>query len=224
MSRFLNGIANSFPFADRFDANTLSDLYSYLSSNFAPNLYLNATGDDFDSEDYVNSIVDQFITIATNNLFNSSDQLQLGCITRVVRSSINSTVKTQLARGIQSIRRSATALARIQNFIVSYRSTLVNDFTPIEDCTKRLARLSFCGRCSRRIPPLCRGTCNALVRGCLSPVYSALQRDFVQLRNVSKDIISHLEGTISEFFVQQRQIISYVDLVRLGYLHTYLYS
>ena len=212
--KFINRMAKKFPFADQLDTISLGNFSNYLSSYLIPNLYINSTGsDNFNTEEFVDLIISHFVEVIKLSFGNSESQH--ACIPRAIRRMINRDIMPRLASAIQTIRQSVSALNRIQKFVGSEKQTLVDHFTPIRGCVERLARQSFCGRCNRRIPPLCRGSCNALVRGCLSPVYSAFERDFRQLWNVSRAIISQLESTIREFHAEQGHILtSYSEAVR----------
>ena len=204
---FINRMAMSFPLADQLDPANIIEFTDDLSGSLIPSLIIPDSNDIFNPGTYIDSILGELSDFAAMRLSNG-DPTQQSCVQNVITGAVDANVKMQLANAIQTIRQSASALNRIQTFVTSQRQSLVDRFTPIRGCVERLARQSFCGRCNRRIPPLCRGSCNALVRGCLSPVYSAFERDFRQLWNVTRSIISQLERTIRNLFTEQGQIIT----------------
>ena len=205
-SGFISRLIQNFPFADQLDSASTTQLMSSLQT-LASNLLIPVSAqDNFNPEEFVSSITSQLGELAAARL-SGGDSEQQTCVRNVIMGAVNADATAQLVNAVRTIRQSASSLSRIHSFVSSYRQTLIDRFTPIRGCVERLARRSFCSRCSRRIPPLCRGTCNDLIRGCLSPVYSAYNRDFTQLRNVSQAIISNMENTIRGFYLEQRQII-----------------
>ena len=79
----------------------------------------------------------------------------------------------------------------------------------------KLVELSFCGRCMNRLPPLCIGTCGALVRGCYAPFVTGLERAFNNLWNVSEQIVRTINMNIAELFTNEDQLLNGQTLIQL---------
>ena len=199
-------MATSFPLVNNLNSSAVAAIFGDLSDSLRSNFVISPTASDsFNTRDFVDALVDRIISQAATLL--GDNELQRGCIVRVVQASVRNDTLGVLARSVQLVRQSLSSLVRIRQFLTTYRLGLRN-FTPIPGCVERFAELSFCGRCAKRIPPLCRNTCNAVVRGCLSPYYSGLFGDFGQLWNTSATIVKKLNTTIFELFDEEAEIIN----------------
>lgn len=209
-NEFLTEMATSFPLVNNLNATAIATIFGDLSNSLRSNFIIDSTSDSFSTAEFVDALVDRIISQAASLL--GSTELQRGCIVRIVQESVKMDSLGVLSRSIQLVRQSLSSLIRIRQFLATYRLGLSTS-TPVRGCVERFAELSFCGRCTKRIPPLCRNTCNAIVRGCLSPYYTGLFNDFSQLWNTSAKIITKLNTTIIELFDEEAEIINLVATV-----------
>ena len=68
--------------------------------------------------------------------------------------------------------------------------------TVLQQCVTRFIDLAFCSRCVRATPPFCFNTCNALLRACYSPYYTALNRQYNQLWDVVQRTVQVANSTV----------------------------
>lgn len=144
------------------------------------------------------------------------------CITNFIQQRINQTALSLVGRGLGQIRRGVTTIVRILTFLQNYRLTLGN-FQPLQRCQERLVELSFCSRCTRRIPPLCSNTCGSLIRACYSPVIDGLRGEFDNLWNVAREVVRATNNTLVQLFSEENPIIMFnllsVRLVLITFMH-----
>ena len=153
---------------------------------------------------------------AAGQLLGSGDQGILMCVRQLIASSVNGSDIGILIRGLVTVQRALNSLDRISDFLYRYRMN--TEFRFPRDCVRRFVELNFCARCTRRIPPLCSNTCGALFRGCLSPYYTVLSRQFDILFNVSRQVLRITNNTLQELFTNERNLI---DITQVVSAHTY---
>ena len=162
--------------------------------------------------------VSQFIS-SVNNAIGGAAGLLLGggnqnvqmCVRQFIVNSVNQSDIAVLIRGLMTVQRALISLDRISDFLYRYRMNTVFRFP--QDCVRRFVELNFCARCTRRIPPLCSNTCGALFRGCLSPYYTVLSRQFDILFNVSRQVLRITNNTLQILFTNERNLINIVQVV-----------
>ncbi len=204
--QFVQGLARSFDISQFIPFNLLSNIQGFIVSNLIPNLNITTGSTPFNVDTFVSDLFSRL-----SQEFSLGITLDTGivsCIVDVLTQNINSAVQTLIDNSIQVVRQSYSILLRLQEFL---KTLQVPDFTPIEGCIERLARFSYCGRCTQQIPPLCRGTCNNLVRGCLSPVYNAYQSDFRRIWQYVENLLANLKMRISELFTEDRNLLANVQ-------------
>ncbi len=199
--RFVEGLTESFALPTPLITSVLSALETHLSSTFTSNLIIEANS-DFNVNDFVSNTLNALSQAFSNLVSPVVDKRE--CIQGVLTRLINSDVQGLVDRSIQIVRQSYTVLIQIRDFLVRSANP---DFTPVQGCIDEFVRLSYCGRCTQRIPPLCRGTCNNVVRGCLSPIYTAYRNDFNNVWLYARNIITNLKMNIAELFSEEGQII-----------------
>ena len=162
--------------------------------------------------------VSQFISNVNNAIGGAAGQLLSGgdqavqmCVRQFIVNSINQSDIAILIRGLMTVQRALNSLDRIADFLYRYRMNTVFRFP--QDCVQRFVELNFCARCTRRIPPLCSNTCGALFRGCLSPYYTVLSRQFDILFNVSRQVLRITNNTLQTLFTNERNLINIVQVV-----------
>lgn len=213
-----------------------SDFNMYFSDSFVGSLpSLPGGGSSFDQLNaaigptimqFVQSLqtadVSQFITNVNNAIGNAAGTLLGGgnqdtqmCVRRFIASNINQTDIAVVIRGLMNVQRALNSLDRIADFLYRYRMN--TEFRFPQNCVRRFIELNFCARCTRRIPPLCSNTCGALYRGCLSPYYTVLSRQFDLLFNVSRQVLRITNNTLQDLFMNERRLI---DITRaVGAVH-----
>lgn len=168
--------------------------------------------------------VSQFISNVNNAIAGAAGQLLSGgnqdirmCVRQLIVNSVNQSDIAILIHGLMTVQRALNSLDRIADFLYRYRMNTVFRFP--QNCVQRFVELNFCARCTRRIPPLCSNTCGALFRGCLSPYYTVLSRQFDILFNVSRQVLRVTNNTLQTLFMNERNLINIVQVVSALYLH-----
>ena len=166
-----------------------------------------------------------FIERVSNAIGEAAGQLlgngsqQVMCVRQLILNNLNRSDVAVLIRGLMMVQRGIRTLDRIADFLYRYRMN--TEFTFPRDCVRRFIELNFCARCTRRIPPLCSNTCGALFRGCLSPYYTVLSRQFDILWNVSRQVLRITNNTLQDLFMNERSLVDTVQIVSTS-LHLYL--
>ena len=170
--------------------------------------------------------VSQLITQISTAIGTAAGQLVAGgnrtietYVLRLILDNVNQTDIAILVRGLTTVQRAVNSLNRIAAFLYRYRMN--TKFMFPRDCVRRFVELNFCARCTRRVPPLCSNTCGALFRGCLSPYYTVLSRQFDVLWNVSRQVLRITNNTLQTLFMNERNLIDVTQVVSiiLFYLH-----
>ncbi len=200
--RFVEGLTESFATSSPLGIDILSLLENQIAASLIPNLFIDPNS-DFNVDTFVRDTLNS-LSQAFSGVLSMIPGVQ-ECIQAVLGGLINSDVQALVDWSIQIVRQSYTVLVRIRDFLVRSANP---DFTPVQGCIDEFVRLSYCGRCTQRIPPLCRGTCNNVVRGCLSPIYTAYRDDFNNIWLYARNIITNLKTNIAELFSEERQIIN----------------
>lgn len=167
-------------------------------------------GDNFNIRRFLNSLLDSVHEVLVRQFVSNSSGQQ--CVHRVINSGINQNTINEMADQLQEVRRSITTLRRIGFFLERERRRLQN-VTPLQQCVNAFIDLAFCSRCIQKTPPLCLNTCNALVRGCYSPYYTALNRNYDRLWRVVRDILSVANSTVQDILTGEDAILDIRSLV-----------
>ena len=169
--------------------------------------------DSFNARRFLNSVTDSFLELLVNRLTSSPSVRQ--CIRRVIMSEVNQDAVGIIAVKLQEVRRAITTLIRIGSFLERERRSLRNT-SPVQQCIDAFIDLAFCSRCVQKTPPLCLNTCNALIRGCYSPYYTALNRKFDRLWRVVRNILDFTNSTVQDIFNRKRAIKDIASLVSIN--------
>ena len=140
-------------------------------------------------------------------LLGGGDQDVQMCVRRFITNNVNQSDIAIIVRGLMRVQRALNSLDRIADFLYRYRMN--TEFRFPQGCVRRFVELNFCARCTRRIPPLCSNTCGALYRGCLSPYYTVLSRQFDILFNVSRQVLRITNNTLQDLFANERNLIEF---------------
>ena len=137
-------------------------------------------------------------------------QTQKDCIAQQLSQHINRTSIRLLGETFETVRRSFTAVTRIANFLLNFKSNLANSTMRRfpDQCVTRLIELSFCSRCKRRVPPLCSNMCGAVIRGCYSAFYSGLRSEFNRLWDVSKQVVNVVSRAVRRISLEEQDLLS----------------
>ena len=114
------------------------------------------TGQSYNISAFVQNVTDRLLTLAAQMLAPANTTQQM-CVVNLIRQRINQTAVDLVGRGLAQIRRGVTSAVRILAFLRNFNLTLGN-FQPLQRCRDRLVQLSFCSRCTGRIPPLSAAT------------------------------------------------------------------
>lgn len=166
--------------------------------------------DNFNVIRFLNSLLDSLREVLVRQFTSNSPGQQ--CVRRIINSGINQNAVNEIADQLQEVRRSITTLRRIGSFLERERRRLRN-INPLQQCVDAFIDLAFCSRCVQRTPPLCLNTCNALVRGCYSPYYTALNRNYNRLWRVVRDVLSVANSTVNDILTGEGAIIDIGSLV-----------
>ena len=147
---------------------------------------------------------------------NETQQL---CIQRVIEENINASAAFQMATYIDEIRAAYTTLQRIGNFI-EQQGNFFSRAPILNICVDTFVELSFCSRCTRRMPPLCFNTCNNLLRACYSPYYTAFNRAFSRLWFVTRQVVQSANTSVQNFIAAEENLIDVQTFVSLK-LHSF---
>jgi len=112
--------------------------------------------------------------------------MQSSCLIGQIRDGLNQTALAGAGQAIEQVRRSVTRIARIIEFLKRFAESL-DGFTAEDlsaECVRHFVELSFCGRCTGRLPPLCSNTCGAVIQGCFAGFLSGLRGEFNNLWGV----------------------------------------
>ena len=160
--------------------------------------------DEVSNQMIVESLIRAYSSALQNRFHNASSN----CISKAVTDNINRDAIRTMAVQLQKIRGYVATLQRIGYFLRKQRESLRN-VTILRACVTRYVQLAICSRCTKDTPPLCYNTCNALLRACYSPYYTALNRHYNRLWELSRKIITESSKIVEEFFKTE---ISVVDI------------
>ena len=155
--------------------------------------------------------VNNVIAGAAGGLLSGGNQNVGMCVRQLITRNVNQSDIAIIARGLMTVQRALNSLDRIADFLYRYRMN--TEFRFPQGCVRRFVELNFCARCTRRIPPLCSNTCGALYRGCLSPYYTVLSRQFDILFNVSRQVLRITNNTLQDLFANERNLIDFIQVV-----------
>ena len=169
--------------------------------------------DDFNVRGFVDSLLDSFSDVLEETYESASED----CISGVIRSQLNQNAVNDMVTQLQEIRRSITTLRRIGRFLQRQLGTLQGE-TILQECVTRFIDLAFCSRCVQATPPLCFNTCNALLRACYSPYYTALNRQYNQLWDVVQRTVQVANSTVQGLLTGESVILDIDSIVSCNYL------
>ena len=168
--------------------------------------------DDFDVRNFTESLLDAVVYSTARNFGQTASNVQ--CITRVVRSLVNWNAVGALTLQLQQLRRAITALMEISRFLEQQRNRLQNAQL-LEECVATFVNIAFCSRCTRKTPPMCFGTCNALLRGCYSPYYTALNRQYLPLWTEVRRIVELANDTVEDILSGEGALLDTSNVVSI---------
>ena len=209
---FIEELLLNLPFSDRLNRTNrplIRNILRFLADNFEID---DIDIDDFDVRNFIESLLDAIVDTTARNFGQTVSTVQ--CITRVVRSLVNRNAVGALTSQLQQIRRAITALMEISRFLEQQRDRL-QSATVLEECVSTFIEIALCSRCTRKTPPMCFGTCNALLRGCYSPYYTALNRQYLPLWIEVRRIIELANDTVEEFLSGEGDLLDTSKVVSI---------
>ena len=156
-------------------------------------------------QEFVDSVVD--FAVRNEGLSNVRHCVKLAFTNQTKQDVIDS-----IAEQLKDLRRALSALKRVDVFLESQRDRLENA-TILDGCIEEFISTAFCRRCVERTPPLCLGTCNALLRGCFSPYYTALEGQYAPLWVQVKRIVEIACDTVTNITLTQSKLVDGAALV-----------
>ena len=228
---FLERLISSLPpaAADMFDPTNqeLLETVNELSNNYIiPEDEEDDDDDDDDDDDEDDKkkrqavvvfnprqFVERLIGNAAVAGFNNSN-IDEDCVRETALSLVNSNgnAVSALATRIQTIRQSLSTLNRIQAFLEEQRGAFVNN-VDLNECVSKFMDIAFCSRCTESTPPLCFNACNALLRACYSPYYTALNKQIAPLWVVANRIVDITEEAVESLFDEEGSLFDFEELV-----------
>ena len=194
--------------------NFRSGFSNGFKSRLAANFRINDTMNQFNLTSFLEEEYDRFwvllvnaVSIAHNVSLNPT---QRACAIMQLRAAVNSTNRELILKGLQELRRVSTALFRIYRWCRFMFLPALSNYRPINQCVDRFITLR-CAACTRNIPKLCRGVCNALIRGCFSPFQIGLRAQFDILWNVTRQIVRRGTNILQALGPLERRSVN-VDL------------
>ena len=184
----------------------LSEIYEPLIGTFLDHLIDSDTLRDFSTPGFVRSIITA-ITNAIGNAYVASLGLNdtiRNCVVQQLNSSVDNTAYSKMASRLETLREGMTSFINFEQFHRNYVQN--SDFNFPSNCIDRLVYISFCDQCKKEIPPLCSNTCGALIRGCYSPYYDALPKQFNILWDVSRQVLDIVNSTIYALFTESQRV------------------
>lgn len=131
----------------------------------------------------------------------------------MVQSLVDRNIIGRLTSQLQQVRKAITALIRISRFLDRQKDRL-KDVTIFKRCISRFIQIAYCDRCTRKTPPMCFRTCNALVRGCYSPYYTVLNAQYRRLWIQVQRIVQRLNATVNNFLLEEGALLDTTNAVR----------
>ena len=194
-SDFADEYISRIPFGDRItDLDPINSQLAVLERSFE------VTGTDtFNAEDFVSGFFAAFENIVAEILSSGNTNLQ-DCIVTAIRGQIRDNTIRAIAREFNRIRESILTNLQILSFLKSFNDTL-GGFEPLPACINGLVERSFCGRCTRRVPPLCSNVCGAIVRGCFAGFHTGIGQVFDRrLWNIARQLIRFTDRSIMDIY------------------------
>ena len=208
---FIEELLLNLPFSDRLNRTNplIRNILRFLADNFEIN---DIDNDDFDVRNFIESLLDAVVDSTARNFGQTVSTVQ--CITRVIRSLVNRNAVGAITSQLQQIRRAITALMEISRFLEQQRDRL-QSAQLLEECVSTFIEIAFCSRCTRKTPPMCFGTCNALLRGCYSPYYTALNRQYLPLWIEVRRIIQLANDTVEDILLGEVDLLDTSKVVSI---------
>ena len=198
------------PFIDRItDLDPINSLFETLDRSFEV-----TSTDTFNAEDFVSGFFEAFENIVAETL-GGIDMNRRDCIVRAIGSLIDDSTIQAIAREFDRIRESILTSSEILTFLNSLNDAL-GGFEPLPACVDALVERSFCGRCTRRIPPLCSNVCGAIVRGCYAGFLEGIGQVFDRrLWNIARQLIQFTDRSIMELYTLGARSIDISNLAQV---------
>lgn len=217
---FSDAFRTHLPLTTLFPDDQLNSAVSDLIQNFVDNIII-TQGLAYNISAFVQNITNRLVDLAAES-FAPESMTQQMCITSFIQQRINQMAFSLVDRDLEQIRRGVTTAVRILMFLRNYNLTLGN-FQPLQRCQQRLVELSFCSRCTRRIPPLCSNTCGALIRACYSSFVDGLRGEFDNLWSVTRQVFRVTNNTLMQLFNEENPLVMFnpinVRPVMITFMH-----
>ena len=152
-------------------------------------------------------IVESLVRAYSSALQERFNNASTGCINKAVTDNQNRDATKIIAVQLQKIRGYIATLQRIGYFLRKQEQRLKNA-TILKACITKYVQLTVCSRCTNDTLPLCLNTCNALLRACYSPYYTALNPHYNRLWQLSRKIITESSRIVEKFFKTEISLIN----------------
>ena len=174
------------------------------------NLEIDEDDDEFDVGDFLETLIESLTRIEARLIGGDDDRVE--CIAEVLEGLVDRDAVSNMRGLLRQVRRGITALMKTGRFLEGQRNRLGEGGARVlERCVARFTEIAFCSRCTRRTPPLCFKTCDALVRGCYSPYYTAFNRRYSRLWDKIQEIVEVLNATVEA--VGEIELINFREVV-----------
>ncbi|CAI8026426.1 hypothetical protein GBAR_LOCUS15180 [Geodia barretti] len=174
------------------------------------NLEIDEDDDEFDVGDFLETLIESLTRIEARLIGGGDDRVE--CIAEVLEGLVDRDAVSNMRGLLRQVRRGITALMKTGRFLEGQRNRLGEGGARVlERCVARFTEIAFCSRCTRRTPPLCFKTCDALVRGCYSPYYTAFNRRYSRLWDKIQEIVEVLNATVEA--VGEIELINFREVV-----------
>ena len=203
---FADDFIDSLPLGVYLDSDALDDAVEMFEDNV-----IIVDTSDYSVENFVDQI---FVALKEFGINGSTDATHIMCVENAVDANKNEDEVTKFVDALEEVRESLTTACGLVDFLTSYSETL-GGFEPLPECITALIEASFCGRCTRNIPPLCLNTCGAIIRGCFSSFYAGLEGEFDNLWTVASDVLGVTDTALKEIFNGDFSIVNTPGLVSI---------
>ena len=204
--RLLNGAS--------IEVDSESPAIANVLDKLANNLETLTDDDDFDVQGFIVDLLGEVIANAEGNFGQAVSTLR--CITNQIDKRIKESEIGVIVRHFREIRKSLTSLKLIDTFLNEQTQRLEGDSeTIVEECVATFINIAFCSRCTRKTPPMCFHTCNALLRGCYSPYYTALNRQYQRLWMEVQRIVRLANSTVEALLTDELSLLDIDSLVSI---------
>ena len=154
------------------------------------------------------------IEVFSHNLGGENTNV-IECINSTTNELIDEEALNTVSEELTKLPSVIAALGKIGSFVKSQENR-TQDATVNSQCVNGFISAAHCRQCIKRIPPLCMGTCNALLRGCYSPYYTVFNGQFAELWTEVGRVVKIASSAVTNIISNAKKVVDYSALVSSG--------